>query len=232
MIEYDFVKGLYRAKIKTTYKRDDMSMTNFIYSDLFKFTSNGREINIFEDGQFNPKILYPNFDISDYRSNIPVDPLGAATNPNSLSAYFLTEHPLFCGQHYAEPFYIENDYLRKDGLIGYSDSMNGEKCGYTRSMFFIPIKRINGVKSVSYVGKTLKYNSMHQVGDTEYNLLSLGAGAIVNNSMQYVQQSYQRYVREWTQYIVDVSSLPYVDYLYLLAYDGSPAYKDITLLFE
>ena len=39
MITYDFTEGLYRAKIKTTYKREDMTMTDFAYSDPFEFQS-------------------------------------------------------------------------------------------------------------------------------------------------------------------------------------------------
>lgn len=39
MITYDFTEGLYRAKIKTTYKREDMTMTDFAYSEPFEFES-------------------------------------------------------------------------------------------------------------------------------------------------------------------------------------------------
>ena len=37
--EYDFTAGLYRARVKTKYKREDMSMSDWIYSNPFKFTS-------------------------------------------------------------------------------------------------------------------------------------------------------------------------------------------------
>lgn len=37
--EYDFMKGLYRTKIKTTYKRSDMSMNDSCYSNYYPFES-------------------------------------------------------------------------------------------------------------------------------------------------------------------------------------------------
>ena len=37
--EYNFTDGLYRARIKTTYKRSDMSMNDYIYSRPYKFES-------------------------------------------------------------------------------------------------------------------------------------------------------------------------------------------------
>ena len=39
MVNYDFTTGRYRARVKTTYKREDMSMNDFIYSDPYEFTS-------------------------------------------------------------------------------------------------------------------------------------------------------------------------------------------------
>jgi len=38
MISYDFTHGRYRARVKTTYKRADMSMNDSIYSNAYEFT--------------------------------------------------------------------------------------------------------------------------------------------------------------------------------------------------
>lgn len=37
MVNYDFTQGYYRAKVKMTYKRDDMSMNDYIYSNAYIF---------------------------------------------------------------------------------------------------------------------------------------------------------------------------------------------------
>jgi len=41
MVEYNFTSGRYRAKVKTTYKREDMSMNDYVVSDPYEFTSAG-----------------------------------------------------------------------------------------------------------------------------------------------------------------------------------------------
>lgn len=38
--EYDFTHDLYRARVKTKYKREDMSMSDWIYSNPFEFRGN------------------------------------------------------------------------------------------------------------------------------------------------------------------------------------------------
>ena len=45
MIDYYFTRGTYRAKIKTTYKREDMSMNDYIYSNTYQFESNAEPLS-------------------------------------------------------------------------------------------------------------------------------------------------------------------------------------------
>lgn len=188
-------------------------------------------VPLFENGAFVPGAMADGFSLTNRKANIPSS-LGGSTDISTLSEWYLSEFVLWCGNHFAEPFYIESDYLRKDGLIGDMTSDIGEPVSFTGTYYYLPIKRINNPKILAYKGATVKYNGI-QTGRQDYNFVSLGVGAVVEGQMQTVfDLPFHVKVEEWTEYQVNISSLPYVDYLILWAADGSPGYKDIEIRYQ
>ena len=128
--------------------------------------------------------------------------------------------------YFAEPFYTLDGYFRKQGTHGLESSNIGEPVGNTSVYFWIPIKRISGYNTLQFEAKTVKYNGI--VGHaTDYNVTAMGAGAVVNGAMQYIRSSMVINNQNWATYTVDISGLPYVDYILLFGVDGSPAYRNV-----
>ena len=148
---------------------------------------------------------------------------------NTLSTYFLTQYMLCNGYYNAELFYKVDDYFRKDGLKGNSPSTTGKPIGETDVQFWIPIKRATGFTKLQFEGKTIQNNG-HVHGGSDYNIVNMGAGAVVSGVMQQVRGTNAVSVNNWTTYNVDISSLPHVDYIFFVGSDGSPAYRNIRLI--
>ena len=148
---------------------------------------------------------------------------------SGLSQYFLSSYLLCTESYYAEPFYTVNGYYRKKGERGSSISPTGKPIGDTNVLFWIPVKRITGFNTLQFLGKIIQNNG-HYSGIEDFNQLAMGAGAVVNGVMQYRLSAFASGVNDWTTYTVDISALPYVDYIMLFGCDGSPAFKDIKLL--
>jgi len=155
---------------------------------------------------------------------------GAMPGKSTLSSWFLTSFVLLYGEYYAENFYMQTDGVyTKAGSTGESLSPTGKPVGYTNVQFCIPIKRMSGFNILKYEGKTRKNNG-YNAGGTDANNVCIGAGAIVNGVFVVVRDDIHSSVNEWTTYTVDISSLPYIDYIVLYGTDGAPEYKSISLM--
>lgn len=155
---------------------------------------------------------------------------GAMPDKSTLSSWFLTSFVLLYGEYYAENFYMQTDgAYTKAGSTGESLSPTGKPVGFTNVQFCIPIKRMSGFNILRYEGKTRKNNG-YNAGGTDANNVCIGAGAIVNGVFVNARDDIHTSVDEWTTYTVDISSLPYIDYIVLYGTDGAPEYKNISLM--
>lgn len=157
---------------------------------------------------------------------IASEPTGDFVSVENLSQYFGTEFVLCNGQHYAEPFYVKDEYFRKQATHGNATSNTGKPIQYTGIEFWIPINRVSGFTALEYEARTIADNGRGGVYD--YNVIRMAAGAIVNGAMQSVSDEHAKNP-SWNTYSFDISSLPYVDYICLKGIDGSPAYRNIRL---
>ena len=132
-----------------------------------------------------------------------------------LSAYFLSEYILLHGFYGAKPFYMKNGYYCK---IRQSGSLND-------GFFYIPIKRLSGFTTLQYEAKIIDSAG-------SYNVLFMGASCVKNGGMFAQYDAAHENINNWTTYTVNISSLPYVDYIILFGINGAPAYRNIKLLKE
>lgn len=189
--------------------------------------------NVLPDGldanKMTEQAMLAGIENSVIKYSLPATVRGTPTSISSLAGWFLSEYMLCCGQYYAEPFYLKDGYYRKQGAHGTDITSLGKLVGYTTTEFYIPIKRISGFNKLQLSACIIQYNGVADDDPTNYNYFSFGAGAVVNGQMQK-QKSQTYYSQEWAVYEVDISSLPYVDYIVFAGVDGSPAFKDIKLL--
>ena len=199
---------------------------------------------LFENGEWAPGVLADGLDankMTEYAFNKGIEdtiikysksanPQDYMPNISTLDSYFLTQYILCNGQHYAEAYYQKDNYFRKSGTHGEGLSPNtGQPVGFTSVDFYIPIKRLTGFNTLKFDGKTIKNNGTNAFSE-DYNVVKLGCAAVVDGVMQKVYSQTYTSVENWTTYTVDISSLPYVDYIVFCGADGSPAYKNIKLL--
>ena len=95
--------------------------------------------------------------------------------------------------------------------------------GYNRTEWFIPINRINGFTKIKYEART---RILH--GEPLYSL-GCGCAAVVNGELKRARYS-SNHQADWTEYEIDISSLPYVDYINLLGNWGASEYRNILLI--
>ena len=189
------------------------------------------QTDIFVNGLFNTDAIVDGFDISNYKTATSSTD-GGFPNYNELSAYFNTAWALLYRQPYGEPFYVENDYLRKEGMHGKYTSTTGLPVGATTCRFMIPIKRIDRPQKVKMKVKTIQYNGMQSEEAEDYNRILFRGNAVVSGSMVNGTNNYEvsgNYT-EWVEHEVDVSELPYLDYIVIGGSDGSPGFKDIQVI--
>ena len=198
---------------------------------------------IFENGSWAPGVLAEGLDankmtesamISGVENTIikyalPSTPTGEMHEVSDLSEYYLSPYILCNGLYFAEPFYLVDGYFRKQGTTGLNNSNTGQPVGNTSVYFWVPIKRISGYKELQFESKTVKYNGVYGVAQ-DYNIAAIGAGAIVNGAMQYKRAAPALNEQTWVTHTLDISDLPYVDYILFFGVDGSPAYRNIKLL--
>ena len=155
-------------------------------------------------------------------------PEGESVPITALSQYYGSQYILCAGAYYAEPFYLKDEYMRKQGTHGNIVSDTGERIGYTTTNFFIPIKRQTGFTRFVFEAKTVKNNGISAaLSPQDFNDLQIRIGAIVNGEMLQAYSEQPASVQNWTTYTVDISGLPYVDYIGLHGTNGSPGYRNM-----
>ena len=200
------------------------------------------EYSIFNNGEWAPGVLADGLDANKMteeamRNGVEnsiikfaksATPEGDAVPITALSQYYGTSYVLCSGAYYAEPFYKAGDIMRKQGTHGHITSDTGEPIGFTTSNFYIPIKRVTGFSRFVFEAKTVKNNGTSaSQSPTDYNDLQIRIGAVVNGEMQQAVSAQPSSVQDWTTYTVDISSLPYVDYIGLHGTNGSPGYRNM-----
>ena len=237
-------KGNHTLTIELAAAGGSVSVMQIIAAYLLtaKSTSEGTTQTqvLFENGQWAPGVLADGLDqnklteeamLNGVESSVikytiaqdaSYGPSGQVPDISTLTEYFLSEYILLAGQYYYEPFYLKENYYRKQGVHGKEPTYEGE--GNTSTHFYIPIKRVAGFKKIQFDAIVIK-----QTQHTEYNIAQIAAGAVVDGVMQKVVSTSQRPLI-WTTYTFDISSIPYVDYIILYGADGSPAYRNIKLL--
>lgn len=206
--EYDFEKGLYRATIKTTYRRSDMSMNDYIYSNEYRFNPNPPDHIIFKNGALNPNVVI-GLDMTHYVEDARKD-----NNFNHLSAYFLTDYNLIAMQTNATRFYVgDNGFITKNDVVGTSGINHA-----------VPIKRISRPKKLEFDGRMY---SCRYVG---YDLFHVLVGWIdSNDTFQLGWKDPIRDVTQWTHYSYDISNVPYIDYIVFNGCDGIPQLNNVVV---
>ena len=192
-----------------------------------KSTSGGSitETVIFEGGEWAAGMLADGLDAEKmteaaYKSGVMASivkdyQFGNQSNPTyrELDQWLNSSFILWWHQQAGKMFYKQTDYFTTDDA----------GIDYNRTEYFIPIKRISGYSRIRYKAKTRILQ-----GSPQYSL-GIGAAAVVNGEL--VRRSHSvDYDTTWAEYTLDISSLPYVDYIIFLGNYGASAYKDMVLI--
>lgn len=188
------------------------------------------EYDIINDynGDFSEDVLPDDFDVdtmaesptiyaSDDVKIYNIQGGGDFYNWGVLSEWFLSKYILWYRHPQGERFY-------KSESGGYYTKA-GETSGITGTDWFIPIKRVTGYSRMKATAKT----RIAKAG-SQFNNVFFGAGAVVNGEMIVVNTGIFKNVADWTEYSLNITSLPYVDYIILYGTDGAPAYKNIKFV--
>ena len=231
-------KGNHTMTVAIAAAGGSVSVMQIIAAYLLTAKSTGSgttsEQSLFVNGNWVPGVLVDGLDadkMTEYafeqgiedtiiKYSLAETPTGAKPDISALDSFFLSNYILCNGQYYAEPFYIKDGYFRKQGIKG----KDYEGVGNTTTNFYIPIKRLSGFTKLQYDALVIKTVSI-----ATYNKSWIAAGAVVNGVMQKIEDDLERPL-QWTTYTLDISSLPYVDYIILCGADGAPAYRNIKLL--
>ena len=205
----------------------------------------GGSINVyplFEDGAWAPEVLPEDVDPQKMTEQAMLNGVetaitkaaqelgkGFAVKIANLSQFYGSSYLLLAGNTYCEPFYTVSDYFRKQGTHGAVTSSTGKPIGSTDGGFCIPIKRASGFTRLSAEMKIVQNNGVFS-GEEDGNIARIGVGAIVNNEFVFVSTVEFKELSDWEEKTLDISTLPYVDYLILFGVDGSPGYRNIKLL--
>lgn len=154
------------------------------------------------------------------KASLASTPTGSDQSFAELSPWYLSPYILQQGQYYNEPLYKTNGYFRTSGHGGNGGDGYGMRGGY----FCIPVKRLTGFNRIQYSAKMLTV-----IQASEWCFASVGAAAVIGDDFVFVCDTMQ-FPNDWTTYTLDISTLPYIDYIILRSADGVPAYKSITLL--
>lgn len=177
--------------------------------------------NIFTSGAFNSYAMPSGFSLSNRKANIT----SFSDDIEGLSDWFLSEYVLVTGQQNVGQFFeIENDYIVKP---------REENFQYNNQYTFIPIKRIRNPKKLKMSTSLRSYDS--RVSSS--NRVLFRAGYVnSNNVFVWSNNNYTKYFnstdQNWSSNEIDISEMPYVDYVIVNGMLGLPAYKDIQIVYE
>lgn len=133
-------------------------------------------------------------------------------NISTLSGWYLSKYALATMMYYGTLLYMANGAIT-------TQSVHNGACDV---WFYIPIKRITGYNKLVMECRN-EYTG-------QYNYFDFGAAAVVNGEMRRVGAGLQSNVTTWNTISVDISSLPYVDYLIFLTAVGAPQFRNIRLV--
>lgn len=185
---------------------DEYDVTNDYNGDF------GEDVLV--DGLENEDLSIEAYASGELESNVKEYQFGNNVSPTykELDEWLRSKYILWWHQIDGKMFYKTNEgfYTTDDAGIGYN-----------RTEWFIPIKRVSGYSFLKYKAKSRIIQ-----GTPQYSL-GVGAAAVVNGELVLVSNP-TNYDAEWKDYSVNISALPYVDYIYLLGNFGASAYKNIS----
>ena len=135
-----------------------------------------------------------------------------------LSEYFLTNKTLFTQMKNSSPYYLTSDGIfRRDTTYG---------AWYTELMEYLPVTRIYNPKKLYY-----KYKIKQQYGTGCFG--DIGAIYIEDGvAKRTTNVAYVGVANDWTQGELDISEIPYIDYIWICWEDGDCDFKDFEIEYE
>jgi hypothetical protein len=238
-------KGNHEMTVTLAAAGGGLSLMQILSAFLLAAKSSGEQYTqmpLFTNGQWAPGVLADGLDPDKMTEEAMLDgieniiikfsvaatPNGEVPDISTLSEFYNSSFILLNGAHYAEPFYKTNGYFTKQGTHGIGPSTTGQPIGQTNIFFYIPIKRLTGFKKLVFEAKQVKDNGTG-IGQPDYNLSAIGCGAVVNGTMNKVISTEEKNI-DWTTREVNISSLPYIDYIILDGIDGAPGFRNIRLV--
>lgn len=234
-LEYPYTRGTYEISLSNV-PPDEPFYVGFHKADvnlkIYKiwFDSQIRTfqtINIFVNGEFNTNAVPGGLSLTNYVINKASRDI---PDISTLSANFLTNKILYTGQYNAETFYKENDYIRKEGTHGDGRGTTPPygAVGDTVVNGWIPINRIYNAQYVKFEMKIVQYNGLN--GPDNYNIGYFSVSYVQNGEM-ISSDKLLIDSQEWGSYSLDVSNIPYIDYIYIEMVDGSAALRNVKILY-
>lgn len=165
----------------------------------------------FVDGVMNQAVFQVT-NISDYR-NCPYPSGDIVINADSVcGSYYLDGHNLWMHQSNARVWTLDttNKYFYK----------SHNTTSATGSYMLVPTRRLYGYK-------TLKFTARMSTDGSGYFYVGVGASAIVDGHTQLRWETMRS--GTYQEISVDISGLPYIDYLWLCGCDGFAYIKEIKL---
>lgn len=129
----------------------------------------------------------------------------------TLSGWYLSQYALCGMMYYGRFLYIDNGTITTEATHVPSDTE-----------FYIPIKRQTGFNKLVYEARNTYTGNLGWFG--------LTANAVINGAMSTAPYTLNIDIHNWTTFEVDISSLPYVDYLHFYAAEGTPEFRNIRLV--
>ena len=133
-------------------------------------------------------------------------------NVSGLSEWYLSKYALCVMMYYGTL-----PYTYRGAIM--NQSVHDGGCDVS---FYLPIKRITGYNKLVYESKNT-YTG-------QYNYHGMGVCAIVDGVMRIASASWQSGITDWTTFTVDISTVPYVDYLMFNTAVGNPQFRNIRLV--
>jgi hypothetical protein len=198
------------------------------YMLVAKSTAAGHmsEQSLFSDGAFAPGVLLddlnPKFLTKAANDNgteytiVKYAQSATAQEPmpniSTLSDWYLSKYALATMMYYGTLPYTDNGAIM-------NQSVHDGGCDVA---FYLPIKRIAGFNKLVYESKNT-YSG-------QYNYHCLSAAAIVDGVLRNAPVTWNSNISDWTTFTVNISGIPYVDYLMINTAVGNPQFRNIRLV--